>query len=183
MLICDKKTHLRSMLKEKRAAISKERREAAGLKLLEELLPILGPCKKVLSFHSMEKEIDTSLVNEYLVKEKKLLLPKVSGAVITIYHVKEPSQELQQSSWGIWEPNPVLCVPAQFEEIDCILVPGLGFDLYKQRIGYGKGHYDRLLAERIIRAKSIGVGFKEQLVEEGLSSEAHDIPLDEILLV
>ncbi|MCP5469521.1 MAG: hypothetical protein H7A36_03340 [Chlamydiales bacterium] len=61
-----------------------------------------------------------------------------------------------------------------------ILVPGLAFSPSGHRLGYGGGYYDRLLAT--LFCETIGVGFKEQLVEE-LPVEPHDVPLTALHLV
>jgi 5-formyltetrahydrofolate cyclo-ligase len=181
--VSDKK-ELRLLLKSRRAAISAERRGYAAEWLLSALLPKLARYKNILSFHSLPEEIDSSLLNAKLAQGKRLLLPRVAGEGLLIYRVNDLQNELQLSPLGIWEPSPELCTSVDLEVIDCILVPGLGFNKLNQRIGYGKGHYDRLLykaKELSISPKIIGIGFKEQLVEE-LPCEPHDMPLDELIL-
>ncbi len=66
-------------------------------------------------------------------------------------------------------------------DIDCILVPGLGFDKDNFRIGYGKGAYDQFLA-KTGDIWTIGVGFKEQFYEGSLPKDPWDIPVKEVLL-
>lgn len=72
-------------------------------------------------------------------------------------------------------------IEAPLDHIDCILVPGLGFDSEMYRIGYGKGYYDQFLAG-VRDIPTIGVGFKEQLCEELLPRDPWDIPVKELLL-
>jgi 5-formyltetrahydrofolate cyclo-ligase len=213
MTLCaEKKRDVRLLLKVKRAAISLERRREASQLLFSSLLPQLGRFKCILSFQSLFDEIDTSLINIQLAKEKRLLLPKICGNSLLAYHVNDPLKELESNPWNLCEPNPSFCLLAELEKIDCILVPGLGFDKKMQRIGYGKGHYDRFLcalpqtkrcaSKRVYRArpqtwnlscsnskfgaargiKYIGLGFKEQLFDEELPSEEHDMPLDDVIL-
>ena len=50
------------------------------------------------------------------------------------------------------------------KKIDLIIVPGLCFDKENNRLGYGKGYYDRILREN--DAKSIAICFKEQILED-----------------
>ncbi len=185
MTLCvEKKQDLRSLLKARRGAISVERRKEAAQMLVASFLPSLNSYHAILSFHALSEEIDTLPLNAHLAKEKRLLLPKISGDSLLIYQVDDPLKELEQNAWHLWEPNPLLCRRVELEQIDCILVPGLGFDLQKHRIGYGKGHYDRLLGQiDHTRLKKVGLGFKEQLVEEGLPCVTHDIALDEVLLI
>ncbi len=109
---------------------------------------------RILSFSPIGSEIDLGPLNAHLRIKNKLFL--VPYEVETLFQVS-------------------------FSEIDCILVPGLGFDRNYYRIGYGKGYYDRFLAT----AKdvwTIGVGFKEQFYEGSLAMDPWDIPLKELCL-
>jgi 5-formyltetrahydrofolate cyclo-ligase len=177
------KEHLRVVLREKRNALPQERRRAAYASLNRTLVPLLKTYKAVLSFHSFSDEIDLTFVNLMLAEEGKLHLPKVEeDAGLKIYRVNDPSKELHKSKWGLWEPDPAVCLQIDIATIDCILVPGLGFDIDHHRIGYGKGHYDQLLAQCSPLLKTIGIGFKEQYCPSGLPFEPHDVPLDELKL-
>lgn len=188
----ENKWDLRIHLKQRRASISLERKREAAQLLLESFLPSLSTFNTVLSFHSLPQEINTSFLNGELAKEKRLLLPKITGDSLLIYQVCNIDSELEINSWNLWEPNPKLCPLIEPETMDCILVPGLGFDKKGTRIGYGKGHYDRLLGpfrkslsqgRAAPKIKLIGLGFKEQLIEDGLPFEAHDVALDELVLL
>ncbi len=107
----------------------------------------------ILSFSPMGSEIDLGPLNESLKKQGKLLLVP--------YKIDS-------------------LLEAPLEKIDCILVPGLGFDTQKYRLGYGKGHYDRFLKD--LKILTIGIGFKEQLCEKPLPKEPWDVPVQELLL-
>ena len=174
------KEKLRKILRNKRIAISTLRREEASRKILKELYPILVSYKKVLSFASFQSEIDLWPLNHLLCQEQRLLLPKVEGTTLLVHHVKD-LHALVPSKMGILEPSNSsdICL---LQEIECALIPGLGFDAAHHRLGYGQGHVDRLLAQ-LTRCVSIGVGFKEQWVEEGLPTQEHDQMLTRIILV
>lgn len=176
----------RSILKKKRSDLSSERRKKARADLNFNLLPLLKTYKAVLSFHSVAEEIDTTWLNQILAEEGKLYLPKVQpGALLQIHLIKNPSSDLIRSPWGLFEPDLSRCALTDIQIIDCILVPGLGFDKDHHRIGYGKGHYDQLLAhfkKHSLFPKTIGIGFKEQFCRSGLPLGPHDIPLDDLKL-
>jgi len=110
---------------------------------------------RILSFTPFGTEIDLKPLNHYL-KERGLL-----------YLVPYKIDALPDAPLG---------------EIDCILVPGLGFDSEKFRLGYGKGYYDRFLAG-VGDIPTIGVGFKEQLCASPLPRDPWDIPVKELILV
>ena len=77
---------------------------------------------------------------------------------------------------GLREPGPD-ALRVAIEAVDLFIVPGLGFDRRGVRLGRGRGHYDRLLAQRSSRAWAIGVCFETQLVD-ALPSEPHDERVD-----
>jgi 5-formyltetrahydrofolate cyclo-ligase len=174
------KSELRSLLKERRNVLSLQRRAEASHALAAELLPLLKSYKAILSFCSLPPEIDLSFLNQVLAEEGKLYLPRVQNELLEVYQVDD-LKTLIRSHWNILEPDPELCILTDLETIDCILVPGLGFDSDNRRIGYGKGHYDRLLT-MTSGARSIGLGFKEQYCEEGIPFEEHDIHMDVVKL-
>lgn len=109
---------------------------------------------RILSFSPIGSEINLTPLNDYL-KTKGLLF-------LVPYKIDSLIEE------------PLV-------NIDCILVPGLGFDREMYRLGYGEGYYDRFLAN-IGNIPTIGVGFKEQLCEELLPRDPWDIPVRELLL-
>lgn len=63
---------------------------------------------------------------------------------------------------------------------DLIIVPTLGFDGRGNRIGWGGGYYDRLLATQN-KALKLGLCYQIGFVAKGLPKESHDIPLDIII--
>lgn len=64
--------------------------------------------------------------------------------------------------------------------IDLVLVPGLAFDVRGARLGYGQGHFDRLLPGLPLRAPRVGVAHDAWVVER-LPAEAHDVPMTHLL--
>uniref|UniRef100_A0A7S4JL58 5-formyltetrahydrofolate cyclo-ligase n=2 Tax=Paramoeba aestuarina TaxID=180227 RepID=A0A7S4JL58_9EUKA len=100
---------------------------------------------------------------------------------------KEDLESFVKNKWGIPEPPN----PDEREDIyssgghlDLILCPGLGFDTQNQRLGRGKGYYDRYIQKAISSShpppKLIGIALKEQKVDS-VPTDAHDIPMDEVL--
>lgn len=67
------------------------------------------------------------------------------------------------------------------DELTMIVVPVVGFDKHGNRLGYGKGNYDRYLAQIPQHVRIAGVAFAEQQVDD-VPTEEHDIPLPIISL-
>lgn len=91
------------------------------------------------------------------------------------FHSWRLGEPLRKSRFGVMEPLPT----AHEVSPMLILVPLLGFDRRLHRLGYGQGHYDRILAARG-DALAIGLAYDEQEVA-ALPVEPHDIPLDAIV--
>jgi 5-formyltetrahydrofolate cyclo-ligase len=127
------------------------------------------------------KEVDTTPFMQYLrVKHSRvnIVVPVVDVAHDMLRHVHVGEDvELVKNRWGIPEPK----MPVEYVQpmmIDMVLVPLLGFDMQGNRIGYGKGYYDRFM--QLLRPKclKVGLAFELSKVEEGIPAEPHDVPLD-----
>lgn len=164
-----------------RSKISDARKKEAAYAACFQLKKKLSRFKNILSFYSIKSEININQLNQDLAKEQRLLLPKIEDVGLSAHRVTQLNQ-LHLSSSGLLEPHPNFSIPSALEDLDCILVPALGFDRLCHRIGYGKGHYDQLLQKLQHRPYTIGVGFQEQLCINPLPIEKHDISLHEILL-
>ena len=89
--------------------------------------------------------------------------------VMEFYRIRSES-ELRPGYRGIQEPvesAPRYEYHAEKMSRTLMLMPGAAFDRQKNRLGYGKGFYDRYLAEKeALCLRTIGVGFSCQMVEE-----------------
>ena len=175
------KHRLRRHLIEVRLALPLSRRKEAKEKVLADLLPRLEKFSLILSFASKEEEINLWPLNKELAKEKRLLLPRVENESLIPLKVEDFESDLQETTFlKVKEPLPQKCQLIPLDQIDCVLVPGLGFDKQRHRIGYGLGHFDRFLSK--LSCPFLGIGFKEQLVNESLPVEEHDVSLTEVFL-
>jgi 5-formyltetrahydrofolate cyclo-ligase len=81
-----------------------------------------------------------------------------------------------KNSWGIWEPDPQTAEKISLDDCLGVLVPAVAFDRQGHRLGYGKGFYDRALAN--YRGLKVGVGFSMQLTSTTLPNEVTDVTMD-----
>lgn len=86
---------------------------------------------------------------------------------------------LPPARFGIREPHSRADV-VESRDVQVWLVPGLAFTPDGRRLGYGGGHYDRLLSSASPEALKIGIAFQFQILPD-IPSEPHDIRLDHIL--
>lgn len=132
---------------------------------------------KVMLYYPLWDEPDTRPSFDVVFRQKKrLILPTVVGDDIIPVEVTPDTQWIE-GSFGIMEPQ----AEPYREDIDFILVPGVAFDQKLNRLGRGKGYYDRFLALHS-NAYRLGVCFDFQMVSQ-LPLEPHDLPMNDIIIL
>ena len=170
------KTALRREMRRRLAAISPEsfRHEGIAVAALIRELPLWAETGTLLLFLSMEDEIDTApLLGATFRAGKKVFVPRIEGGDLVFYQASSAAGPWRRGSFGIrepvidgmadggavaggmvnddaalvadpWRTSPAPLSPADFPAL--IIVPGLAFDRRGNRLGRGKGCYDRFLA-------------------------------------
>ena len=88
-------------------------------------------------------------------------------------------KDFVRGAWGIWEPQKKHAQLVEKQRMTGILVPLLAFDLKGNRLGRGKGFYDRYLED--FSAQKVGVAFEDQKYEKELPWEHFDVKLDMVI--
>lgn len=131
----------------------------------------------VLMYHALADEVSLqTLLDHALMVGKRVLLPVVQGDILVLRQYTGP-ESLKEGSYGILEPVGPDYPVDEYVGIDLALVPGMAFDGYGNRLGRGKGFYDRLLPQ-LANAHKIGVCYPFQMVEE-VPHEEHDVRVAE----
>ena len=118
-----------------------------------------------------KKEIDTSILINKLWKKNKKLSTSVSNFknnTLENYRYKTDT-EIKINNWGI--PEPINAELINDKEIDVVFIPLLAFDKRGYRVGYGKGFYDRFLANCKPNVIKIGISFFDA---ENVIDDIHD---------
>ncbi len=104
-----------------------------------------------------------------------ICVPKVKQGTAELEHFAlTPETSLVENKWGIAEP--VDAPRADVKSIDMILIPLLAFDHQGNRVGYGKGYYDRFLSQ--CRPDALRVGLSLFDAAAAISDiNAGDVPL------
>lgn len=133
--------------------------------------------KIVMLYYPLWDEVDTrEMIDKALDWGKRVILPTVVGDDIVPVEVTKET-EWVKGPFDIMEP-----VAAPYGgEIDFILVPGVAFDENMNRLGRGKGYYDRFLCKRPDSYR-LGVCFKFQMVAE-VPVEPFDLPMNDLLVI
>jgi len=166
------KKAIRKEVLQKRACLNEEDRKCAAF-LLEQVIcsqEVFLEADILLTFVNYGSEIDvTGIIENAFKYGKKVYVPKVEGDELQFYNITDLNC-LQVGYKGIREPaGNTECYQYNPEEADRVLMlmPGVVFDRRGNRCGYGKGFYDRYLADKeALQKQTVGVGFQCQLVEE-----------------
>jgi len=129
-----------------------------------------GRADTILCFLSMPHELDTAgVILAARARGKAVAVPRIQGNDIRFVVMPTDAGELPRDAWGIPEPGPAW-LPLDIARAGHVLVtaPGLAFDRQGNRLGRGKGYYDRFLDGARRAAGSIivlGICLADQLVD------------------
>lgn len=174
------KAQLRQLYKEKRTQLSEAEIETLSIDIANECLnlPIWNfNCYHLfLSIESKNEINATFLLNILQGKDKTVVVPKTDFSTSTLKHyLLDDNTKLAINNYGI--PEPVDGILINEQQIDVVFVPLLAFDIKGNRVGYGKGFYDKFLSECKPECLKIGLSFFQAEDDiEGLTNT--DIKLD-----
>jgi 5-formyltetrahydrofolate cyclo-ligase len=159
-----------------RASLGEKERKRKSFIIQQRLmdLPEFHLAQTVMLFLNFRDEVETTVMAEATIAgKKKLVLPRCSphGILLPI-EVRDLIQDIEPGTYGIREPKLSLKV-VEPSEIDLIIVPGSGFDLQGNRLGYGGGYYDRFFMLLNPLTPRIALGFECQVIEQ-VPAEKHD---------
>ena len=175
------KTELRKKIRELKRAVSPEeklRRSDAIMHKVEEL-PEFREARVVLLYWSMADEVQTHAFVERWYKEKVLLLPCVDGDDLLLRQYTGPECMVAGEQFGIGEPDASLPEFTALDKVEMIIVPGVAFDHKGNRMGRGRGFYDRLL-KSTPNAMKVGVAYDFQILDS-IPVEPHDVKMNRII--
>jgi 5-formyltetrahydrofolate cyclo-ligase len=169
------KDNIRQLLLEKRLSLSKKDRDTYAASLIQKIKahPLYQKAKVVGLFSPIKNEPD---LLPLLKEKKRWLLPKVVGMSLIYVH-KDQTTPMIKSSLGILEPEGN---QDEASSLDLIIIPGIAFDLKGNRIGFGKGYFDRFLSTQSSKYV-IGVAYPFQIIKTIMTTEG-DVPVDEVLV-
>ena len=136
--------------------------------------------KTLLIYISVGSEVETeAIMHRATADGKRVAVPlcRTDTCTMEAYAI-DSFDELEPGSYGIPEPKIHGGCPISKDEIDLIIVPGLGFDECGFRMGYGKGYYDRYLKD--FKGISIGLCFEECLLDE-VVHDKHDVNVHKVI--
>ena len=184
MVVLDKKT-LRTEMLEKRAQLKANEILSKSEEIKNKLFQLeeFENANFIFSFISFKDEIHThDIIKDTINMGKKIGVPVTikNPRKLLVSEVKDFDNELEIGPYDILAPK------KEFERIidpklvDLVLVPGLAFDEYGFRLGYGGGYYDRFFTEIEKNVPKIGLCFNIQIIDK-VPINSYDIPVDYII--
>ncbi|MBU2213093.1 5-formyltetrahydrofolate cyclo-ligase [Patescibacteria group bacterium] len=176
------KTTLRKSIESHIVEMTGEERASENQIICETLLERIPKGSTICAYSALDTEVDlTQLITELINRGDAVFLPRYADDAITFHRITDLN-ELKMSFFSILEP------PADFEQADpksinIVLVPGRAFDERGNRLGRGKGGYDKWIEEQRNenpQTKMWGIAFQCQMIEE-VPTENHDQRMDEVV--
>lgn len=170
------KKEIRQEIKRLKGCLTDEEKTQSAFDVFSQIeaSTLFSDTVNILLYNSLPDELSTKATITKWDKIKTIFLPRVNGNELEI--LPYDASMLERGSFNIDEPvGENIC---DISVIDLIIVPAIAYDQNGNRIGRGKGYYDRLLQKS--SALKIGVGYDFQLVPH-IESEPHDVPVDIII--
>lgn len=160
--------------------------------------------KVVLAYMDFKNEVMTvEFIKKCLSEGKRVALPKVDlpkgtkaddngrltdnaeaaakfKRVLTFYEINDVDRDTLPGYKGIIEPDSPALKEMDPAAVDLAVIPGVAFDLGKNRIGYGAGYYDRFLHKLRGDCLKVGVAFGLQLFDS-IPAGKDDVPVDMVV--
>lgn len=173
------KTEIRRRMRELKRAVTAEeklRRSETVMRSVEQL-PEFQRARVVLLYWSMADEVQTHAFVERWYRAKTLLLPCVDGDDLVLRQYTGPECMVAGEQFGIGEPT-----GEEWKDlgaVELIVVPGVAFDKQNNRMGRGRGFYDRLL-KSTPNAVKVGVAYDFQMLD-AIPVEPHDVKMNRVI--
>jgi len=140
-----------------------------------EITGAFNDAKHICIYNSIPGEVLTAdFINQWK-EEKEFYLPAIENNEIVLRKI-EPGSSFEKSQIGVYEPKGNNL--ENYDKIDLIIVPGIAFDRKGQRLGRGKGYYDRFLPKT--KSTKIGICFDFQLFDQ-IPVDKWDVKMDIIV--
>lgn len=169
------KNEIRKEMKDKRIAISEGDHKRMTKAIFEHFINSddYKKANVIFAYIDANNEVGTrAIIKKAFSDHKQVAVPKITDGNMDFYVITS-FDDLEPGYFNIPEPKNKV-IP---NTPDIILVPGVAFSYRLERLGYGKGFYDRYLTENVLK---IGLAFEFQTLDT-LPVEEHDIKMDKII--
>lgn len=177
----DSKKNLRNEMILRRKNLSTIYRDKFSTEIVQKFLrtDIYKNSSNIMAYMSMREEVQLREIFENVFAQNK----KISLPIIIERGIIKPAylpnfEALEVGEFNILTVKKNLREFVDIKKIDCVIVPGVAFDIHGKRLGMGGGYYDRFL--KLTSAKKIALAFDFQIIDD-VPTELHDISVDLII--
>lgn len=176
------KNILRSFIRKQKVQIVAKRRQMAAERLRELLFAEAEyhDASNIMFYASLPDEVPTLDFLRDECQKHRFILPKVTGPDNMELRLYTGPHDLSEGAFHI--PEPVGPIFSDYSAIDLLLIPGMAFDRHGNRLGRGKGYYDRFLQNPVFSmTPKWGICYDFQVMDD-IPTEKHDIAMNRILI-
>jgi len=177
------KKEIRSLIQKKRKTMHFSEVSEKSRRIKDQLFSMkeFKDAGTILFYVSYDNEVNThEMIQESLTMKKHLVVPVSDVKTRTIIcSALVKWDDLSFGAYNILEPRKDCIGQIAPESIDLMVLPGIAFDCEGNRIGHGKGYYDRLLQNNL-HAHRFGLAFELQIVEK-IPTEKYDRKVEKII--
>ena len=173
------KSQQRQIIRERVEMLTGSEKAAFSHRICQRLAsqPELQGAKVILSYLADEREVNVDEFNQFMAQKGAVICyPVVRGEDMEAYYC--PQERYVLNGFGIREPERSSSILIDREAIDLVIVPCVGFDAKMNRLGHGKGYYDRFLAG--MDADRVAVAFEAQRLER-IETTDQDIRMNKVV--
>lgn len=172
---------IRKQILYKRDCLTSEQKEAAEIKIFQNIISLkeFQEAQCILLYANKGSEVSTEmLLMESFERKKEVYFPRVLNETEMEFYRIRSRDDLRVGSYQIKEP--ITTVPYSISRKAFMILPMTAFDNKRNRLGYGKGYYDRYLS-KTENIYTCGIAFECQRWEEILPVDRYDYPLATIV--
>lgn len=168
MVVEKEKKDLRQTLLEKLLSLTSDELKRRSKNVQKRLsnLPIYKEAKVIMAYYPLKGEVDIlGMIRKAHMKRFCFPVMDLKTKGLRAFEVTDLDKDFIVGPYGVREPNTEITKEVDIKEIDMVIVPGLGFDRARNRLGRGAGFYDRFLKKIKPPTMKVGIAFDCQILE------------------
>ncbi len=185
MVLNKDKQAIRKKLLEQLLALTESqiKRRSSNVEKHLSRLPIYNNAKTLMVYYPLKGEVDILETIRKEFRSKRFCFPvmDLKAKNLRIFETTKLIDDFVCGPYSVMEPDIKKAREVSIEEIDVVIVPGLGYDLQKNRLGRGAGFYDRFLQRLTPSTKKVGLAFDFQILDSLPIDLAFDQKVDYIV--
>lgn len=172
------KKEARTKIKERLAELQFPQKNVMDEQIYDKVIAKFPQMSAICIYNALDEEVATRLLISYYMQHAKVYLPVIENEDIFLVELL-PNSEFTQGAFQIYEPIGERLFPSEVN-LDLCITPLLGFDGFCNRLGKGKGYYDRFFTKTNKECLKVGIGYDCQRADN-FDTHEFDIQLDMVI--